>query len=134
MSSSPDTSPPAVQASGAGLAVPGSALTRVLGHAPRALSSHAHVIFLMLLGVYLIVLPLAGVSVPAKYELIGGNYTNVTSDIGACIAAGGTVALVAHSRRQHKLHAATHEIIADLYRHHTGADHPSAVAADSAGQ
>jgi hypothetical protein len=37
----------------------------------------------MRLGIYLIVLPLAGVNVSAKSELIGGNFTNVTSDIGA---------------------------------------------------
>ena len=41
------------------------------------------------LGIYLIVLPILGLHVSANSELIGGNYTNVTSDIGACIAAGG---------------------------------------------
>lgn len=32
--------------------------------------------------------------------LIGGNYTNVTSDLGACIAAGLTVHLVKRDRRR----------------------------------
>jgi hypothetical protein len=49
------------------------------------------------------VLPLAGVRVSANAELIGGNYINVTSDIGACIAAGGTLHLVAQSRKRRKI-------------------------------
>lgn len=73
---------------------------RVLEVIPRLLSSHWHVAGLLVLGVYLIVLPLCGVHVPPAYELIGGNYTNVTSDIGASIAAGGTVHLVKRGRVQ----------------------------------
>jgi hypothetical protein len=87
------------------------------------LASHVHIIFLLLLGTYLIILPLAGVSVSAKSELIGGNYTNVTSDIGACIAAGGTLTLLAHSRKRNRVSDATHKIMADLYHHATGAEH-----------
>ncbi len=52
------------------------------------------------LGVFLVVLPLIGVHVSARAELIGGNYTNVTSDLGACIAAGLTVHLVKRDRRR----------------------------------
>ena len=96
------------------------------GTCPAPSPSHLHIVFLMGLGVYLIVLPLAGVPVSAKSELIGGNYTNVTSDIGACIAAGGTLALLAHSRHRSRLAEASHKILADLYRHHTGTDHPDA--------
>lgn len=115
----------------ADISTPGAAenprgLDRALGYVPRALASHAHVIWLMLLGVYLIVLPLAGVPVSAKAELIGGNYTNVTSDIGACIAAGGTLTILKHSRRRNRVADQTHRIIADLYRSHTGEDHPAA--------
>ena len=79
---------------------PQTRLDRILGLVPRALSSHAHIIFLGCLGVYLVLLPLLGVSVSAKSELIGGNYTNVTSDLGACIAAGLTVHLVKRDRRR----------------------------------
>jgi hypothetical protein len=75
-------------------------LDKLLGLVPRALSSHAHIIFLAALGVYLVILPLAGVNVSAETELIGGNYTNVTSDLGACIAAGLTVHLVKRERRR----------------------------------
>jgi hypothetical protein len=32
---------------------------------------------------------------------VGGNYTNVTSDLGACIAAGGTLHVI-RSHHQHR--------------------------------
>jgi hypothetical protein len=79
---------------------PQSRLDKILAAVPRILSSHAHIIFLVFLGVYLVLLPLVGVSVSSKAELIGGNYTNVTSDLGACIAAGLTVHLVRRDRRR----------------------------------
>lgn len=82
---------------------PRSRLDQILQWVPRLLSSKPHVILLMVLGIYLIVLPLIGVAVSARAELIGGNYTNVTSDIGACIAAGGTLHLISQSRRRRKI-------------------------------
>ncbi len=75
-------------------------LDKILALVPRGPSSHAHIIFLAALGIYLVLLPLFGVTVSAKSELIGGNYTNVTSDLGACIAAGLTVHLVKRDRRR----------------------------------
>jgi cyanate permease len=78
-----------------------SSLDRKLAAVPRFLSSHFHVIFLLGLGVYLIVLPLCGIRVPESAELIGGNYTNVTSDIGACIAAGMTVHIHGQNKQLH---------------------------------
>ena len=83
-----------------GLAVPDSRLERVMQVFSRAISSKPHVIFLAGLGIYLVVLPLFGLAVSAKAELIGGNYTNVTSDIGACIAAGGTLHIIRQGRRR----------------------------------
>jgi len=80
-----------------------SRLDRVLQWVPRVLSSKPHVMVLMGLGVYLVVLPLLGVRVGANAELIGGNYTNVTSDIGACIAAGGTLHLVSQSGKRRRV-------------------------------
>lgn len=85
---------------------PGSEQTtsdRILQWIPRLLSSKPHVVLLTLLGVYLVLLPLFGVGVSAKSELIGGNYTNVTSDIGACIAAGGTLHLINQGRRRQRI-------------------------------
>lgn len=80
---------------------PASRLERVLGVVPRMLSSKPHIVLLVGLGVYLIVLPLLHIFTPsAGAELIGGNYTNVTSDIGACIAAGGTLHLIRQDRKR----------------------------------
>jgi hypothetical protein len=95
----PTDAPPDTQAVAANVS-PQSRLDRILALVPRALSSHAHIIFLGMLGIYLVLLPLLGVNVSAKAELIGGNYTNVTSDLGACIAAGLTVHLVKRDRRR----------------------------------
>lgn len=78
-----------------------SRLVRALALVPRMLASKPHIIFLGLLGVYLVILPLFSVHVSAFAELVGGNYTNVTSDLGACIAAGGTIHLI-HSHKQHR--------------------------------
>jgi hypothetical protein len=80
-----------------------SRLDRALQWVPRILASKPHVIVLMGLGIYLIVLPLAGIRVSADAELIGGNYTNVTSDIGACIAAGGTLHLIGQGRKRRRI-------------------------------
>lgn len=101
---------------------PGSRLDHVLQWVPRILSSKPHVIALIVLGVYLILLPLFGVVVSAQAELIGGNYTNVTSDIAASIAAGGTLHLVNQSRKRRKmdeerlrLARETHELLHEVY-------------------
>lgn len=98
------------------LATPTSRLDRVLQYVPRALSSKAHVIFLGLLGVYLVLLPLFGVRVSANAELIGGNYTNVTSDIGACIAAGGTLHLIRQAHKRHRVEDERLRLTRDMHR------------------
>ena len=82
---------------------PRSRVDQILQWVPRILSSKPHVVLLMGLGIYLIVLPILGVTVSSNAELIGGNYTNVTSDIGACIAAGGTLHLVNQSRKRRRI-------------------------------
>jgi hypothetical protein len=58
------------------------------------------VIALLGLGIYLILLPLLGVTVTVNAELIGGNYTNVTGDIAASIAAGRTLHVVHQNRKR----------------------------------
>lgn len=114
------------------LATPKTRLERVLQYVPEVLSSKAHVILLGALGVYLVLLPLLGVAVSAKAELIGGNYTNVTSDIGACIAAGGTLHLVRQSRQRHRLEQERLELTRDIHRLLTHV-HPQAAAALASG-
>ena len=106
---------------------PDSRFDRILQWVPRILSSKPHIVWLVLLGLYLIVLPLLGIAVSAKAELIGGNYTNVTSDIGACIAAGGTLHLVNQSRKRQKADAERATMLREVHTllHHL---HPEAAA------
>jgi len=104
--------------------VPASRLDKILRWVPRVLSSKPHVIALMGLGIYLILLPLLGVRVSANAELIGGNYTNVTSDIGACIAAGGTLHLVNQGRKRRRMEEERLRLAQETHRllHHVYAD------------
>ncbi|MHB8319330.1 MAG: hypothetical protein ACYDEP_08920 [Acidimicrobiales bacterium] len=90
-------------------------IAKVLGYVPRALSSKPHIVFLGALGIYLVVLPLAGIHVSAFSELVGGNYTNVTSDLGACIAAGGTVHLISKNREHRREIEKLHELIGEIH-------------------
>ena len=103
---------------------PRSRLDRILQWVPRLLSSKPHVILLIGLGVYLIVLPILGVKVSANAELVGGNYTNVTSDIGACIAAGGTLHLVRQGRQRRRMEEERLRLAQQTHRllHHVYAD------------
>lgn len=76
----------------------------LLSLVPRILASRINIVLLLALGIYLVALPLTGLYTPnAQQMLVGGNFTNVTSDLGACIAAGGTITVL---RRQHRRHRA----------------------------
>ncbi len=137
------TSPPPEGASQAvtSQVAPQSRLDKALAFVPRVLSSHAHIIFLGCLGIYLVLLPLVGVHVSSKSELIGGNYTNVTSDLGACIAAGLTVHLVKRDRRRTrdvdeafmKLHARYDELVEKAERAAVAAERAEAAATRAPG-
>jgi hypothetical protein len=94
---------------------PAKRFDRILQWIPRILSSKPHVVLLVLLGLYLVVLPLFGIVVSQKSELIGGNYTNVTSDIGACIAAGGTLHLISQGRRRLRAEEERTRILRDIH-------------------
>jgi hypothetical protein len=109
-----------------GIAHPGHTFERILAWVPRVLSSKAHVIFLVALGTYLVLLPLVHILTPsATAELIGGNYTNVTSDVGACIAAGGTLHLVRANRRRTRMEEERLRLARETHRllHLVHADH-----------
>ncbi len=94
---------------------PTSKLVKVLALVPRALASKPHIIFLTLLGVFLVLLPLVGVHVSSFAELVGGNYTNVTSDLGACIAAGGTLHVIKSHRAHRNEIAALRKLVEELH-------------------
>lgn len=98
-------------------------MTKWLDKVPEYLASRTHIIFLIALGVWLIVIPLIpGTEAirPSQFaELVGGNWTNVSSALGACIAAGAS--LKAHSvAKQHRAIAErTHMRVAEIHNHIT---------------
>jgi hypothetical protein len=91
---------------------------RALNAVPRILSSKVHIVLLFGLGIYIVVLPVIGLTVSDKAELIGGNYENTTSDIGACIAAGGTVHLIKKGREHRRELAHLHAKLDAMMAHH----------------
>jgi hypothetical protein len=92
-----------------------SRLDKILGRLPNVLSSKPVILFGILLFLYLFVFAglasLLGHSglVSANTQLILGNYTNVSSSVGAGIAAGASLTLVKRQRRAHKVAVAAHE-------------------------
>ena len=91
-----------------------SPVARLLGHLPRLLSSLPVIVFGILLFFYLFVF--AGIAtllghasaVSTNTQLILGNYTNVSSSVGAGIAAGASLTLIKRQRRSHELTRAAH--------------------------
>ncbi|HEY7133808.1 MAG TPA: hypothetical protein VIB48_01975 [Acidimicrobiia bacterium] len=114
---------------------PQGAIARTLDAVPRVLASKTHIAWLFVLFVWIVLLAaVAPDLVSARTELILGNYTNVTSAIGACIAAGGTVTAVHHLRRQsriseqrlkleeerHAMATQTHQLLRELHASQLG--------------
>lgn len=90
----------------------------MLARIPAALASSVHILFLGSLGLWLIVVPLIpGTEVvrPSEFaELIGGNWTNVSSALGACIAAGASLKAHNEVKRHSALAERTHELLNEL--------------------
>ncbi len=92
-----------------------SRMDKILGRLPNILSSKPVIVFGILLFLYLFVFAglasLLGHSglVSANTQLILGNYTNVSSSVGAGIAAGASLTLVKRQRRAHKVVVAAHD-------------------------
>ncbi len=91
-----------------------SKFDQVLGRLPNVLSSKPVIAFGILLFFYLFVF--AGIAtllghpaaVSANTQLILGNYTNVSSSVGAGIAAGASLTLITRQRKAHRLARAAH--------------------------
>jgi hypothetical protein len=87
----------------------------VLGKLPNLLSSKPVIIFGIVLFCYLFLY--AGIAslfghpgaVSANTQLILGNYTNVSSSVGAGIAAGAGLTLLKRQTRTHRLTLAAHD-------------------------
>jgi hypothetical protein len=92
-----------------------SRMDRVLGKLPNLLSSKPVIIFGIVLFCYLFLY--AGIAsllghagaVSANTQLILGNYTNVSSSVGAGIAAGAGLTLLKRQSNAHKLTLAAHD-------------------------
>jgi hypothetical protein len=92
-----------------------SGVDRILGRLPGLLSSKPVIVFGILLFCYLFLF--AGIAsllghsgaVSANTQLILGNYTNVSSSVGAGIAAGAGVAILKRQRRAHRITMAAHD-------------------------
>jgi hypothetical protein len=92
-----------------------SGLDRFLGKLPNVLSSKPVIIFGIVLFCYLFLY--AGIAsllghagaVSANTQLILGNYTNVSSSVGAGIAAGAGLTLLKRQNRTHRLTVAAHD-------------------------
>ena len=129
-----------------------SGMDRFLGKLPNVLSSKPVIIFGIILFCYLFLY--AGIAsllghagaVSANTQLILGNYTNVSSSVGAGIAAGAGLTLLKRQNRTHKLTVAahdaaleakalaeeTHRILHRAFPEHAAAEH-SGYAAGGAG-
>lgn len=85
-------------------------MRRAFDAIPRLLASRIHIVFLLGLLVGLVILPALGIYEPsASTMLIGGNWTNVTSALGACIASASGVSAVRNQRRLHNMLSRLHE-------------------------
>jgi hypothetical protein len=92
-----------------------SGMDKVLGRLPNLLSSKPVIIFGILLFCYLFLF--AGIAsllghsgaVSANTQLILGNYTNVSSSVGAGIAAGAGLTLLKRQNKTHRLTVAAHD-------------------------
>lgn len=87
---------------------------------PKVLSSPAAIFIFLFLFVYLVIFGIIGFFVkplaPSNdMQLILGNYTNVTSALGAAIAAGASTAHVAQMKELHKKHDELTKSIQDLH-------------------
>jgi hypothetical protein len=91
-----------------------STFARLLGRLPNLLSSRPVILFGIFLFFYLFIF--AGIAtlfghpaaVSTNTQLILGNYTNVSSSVGAGIAAGASLTLVKRQRHAHRLALAAH--------------------------
>jgi uncharacterized membrane protein len=100
-----------------------SALVRAvkLEWVPRTLASIASRYIFVALFVYLVVLPVSGIYTPSGTAMLeGGNYTNVTGALGACIASAVGLAIHRDIKKRH-LEQRIHEA---LVREKLGIEHP----------
>ena len=84
-------------------------MQKFLAAIPRLLSSNVSIFIFVFLFIYLVIFGLIGIFVkglaPSSYaQLFLGNYTNVTSALGAAIAAGASTAVHSSVKKLHSRH------------------------------
>jgi len=93
---------------------------KILQAIPGILSSNVSIFIFIFLFIYLVVFGLVGLFVKglapsADMQLVLGNYTNVTSALGAAIAAGASTHSVNQMRRLHNRHEELRQLVESLH-------------------
>lgn len=88
---------------------------------PGILSSKPSIFIFLFLFFYLVILGMIGIVIPAlepstDMQLVLGNYTNVTSALGAAISAGASTAAHSSIKDLHKKHDALSQSVGDLHK------------------
>ena len=96
-----------------------SLLHRWLAFIPRILSHPIHLLWLLVLLVWLVpVAVLLPQWVPTNVALALGNYTNVSSALGAAIAAGAGITVIHHVRAARREQAEHHRRVQKMLTDH----------------
>ena len=90
---------------------------------PRALASNVSIFIFLFLFIYLVIFGILGLfaktfAPSSDIQLILGNYTNVTSALGAAIAAGASTKHLSQMKKLNARHAAIKKSVDDLTAHH----------------
>ena len=86
-----------------------SRLQKILNAIPRILSSKISIFIFIFLFIYLVIFGLVGLFIEwlapsTSAQLILGNYTNVTSALGAAIAAGASTQHLSQAKKLNENH------------------------------
>ena len=95
-------------------------LEKILGFIPRILASKISIFIFLFLFIYLVLFGLIGLFIEwlapsASAQLVLGNYTNVTSALGAAIAAGASTQHLSQARKLRVSHDELKKSIDELH-------------------
>ena len=100
-------------------------IKKFLGKIPELLSSNVSIFIFLFLFIYLVLFGVIGLfstwfaksfAPSANMQLVLGNYTNVTSALGAAIAAGASTATHASLKKLHNKHDDLRQRVEDLHQ------------------
>ena len=98
-------------------------MKKFLAKIPEILSSNVSIFIFVFLFIYLVLFGLLGIfaknlAPSSNIQLVLGNYTNVTSALGAAIAAGASTAVHASVKKLHDKHNELKKSLDDLHAKH----------------